>query len=126
MGETLKLAVPTMGAADLASERSGHFGHCDCFTIVDIEDGEIKQVSELANPPHEEGGCLRPVGLLADAGVDAIVAAGMGMRPLMGFNQVGITVYFDNEHAVVGDAARLVATGRAPVMGADQACNHHH
>ena len=75
MGETLKLAVPTMGAADLASERSGHFGHCDCFTIVDIEDGEIKGTSELANPPHEEGGCLRPVGLLADAGVDAIVAA---------------------------------------------------
>ena len=59
MGETLKLAVPTMGAADLASERSGHFGHCDCFTIVDIEDGEIKGTSELANPPHEEGGCLR-------------------------------------------------------------------
>ena len=116
MGETMKLAVPTMGAAGLDSQRAGHFGHCDCFTVVEIENGEIKGTSEVANPPHEEGGCLRPVGLLADAGVDAIVAAGMGMRPLMGFNQVGITVYFDNEHAVVGDAARLVATGRAPVI----------
>ena len=126
MAETMKLAVPTMGKAGLDAQRAGHFGHCDCFTVVEIENGEIKGTSEVANPPHEEGGCLRPVGLLADAGVDAIVAAGMGMRPLMGFNQAGITVYFDNEHPMVGDAAKLVAEGKAPVMGADQACNHHH
>ena len=25
----IKLAVPTMGAAGLDAERSGHFGHCD-------------------------------------------------------------------------------------------------
>lgn len=126
MAETMKLAVPTMGAAGLDAQRAGHFGHCDCFTVVEIENGEVKGTSEVANPPHEEGGCLRPVGLLADAGVDAIVAAGMGMRPLMGFNQAGITVYFDNEHPMVGDAAKLVAECKAPVMGADQACNHHH
>ena len=126
MSETMKLAVPTMGAAGLEAQRAGHFGHCDCFTVVEIVDGEITGASEVANPPHEEGGCLRPVGILADAGVDAIVAAGMGMRPLMGFNQAGITVYFDNQHPQVGDAAKFVASGEAPVMAADQACNHHH
>ena len=41
MGETMKLAVPTMGEAGLESERAGHFGHCDCFTVVEIADGEI-------------------------------------------------------------------------------------
>lgn len=125
MSETLKLAVPTMGEAGLESERSGHFGHCDCFTIVDIEGGEIKQVSALANPPHEEGGCLRPVALLHDAGVQAIVAAGMGMRPMMGFAQAGITVYFDNMTPNVGDVAKLVAAGKVPTMGAENACHHH-
>ena len=126
MGETMKLAIPTMGEAGLESQRAGHFGHCDCFTVVDIVDGEIVDTSVVANPPHEEGGCLRPVGLLADAGVNAIVAAGMGMRPLMGFNQVGITVYFENQTPVVGDAAKLGAAGSVPVMSADNACNHHH
>ena len=126
MAETIKLAVPTMGAAGLESERAGHFGHCDCFTIVEIADGEIKGTSEVANPPHEEGGCLRPVGLLADAGVNAIVAAGMGMRPLMGFNQAGITVYFENRTPQVGEVAKLVAAGEVPIMSADEACNHHH
>ncbi|WP_281655638.1 NifB/NifX family molybdenum-iron cluster-binding protein [Eggerthella sinensis] len=126
MGETMKLAIPTMGEAGLESQRAGHFGHCDCFTVVDIVDGEIVGTGVVANPPHEEGGCLRPVNLLAGAGVNAIVAAGMGMRPLMGFNQVGITVYFENQTPVVGDAAKLVAAGSVPVMSADNACNHHH
>lgn len=120
----MKLAVPTLGAAGLDGERSGHFGHCDCFTIVDIADGEIKNVGELANPPHEEGGCLRPVKLLHDAGVQAIVAAGMGMRPLMGFADAGITVYFENRTPNVGEVAKMVAAGEVPVMGAENACQH--
>ena len=124
--KTMKLAIPTMGAAGLDSQRAGHFGHCDCFTVVDIVDGQIAGTFEVANPPHEEGGCMRPVGLLAKAGVDAIVAAGMGMRPLMGFDQAGIAVYFDNEHPLVRDAAEHVAAGEAPRMSAEQACNHHH
>ena len=122
----LKLAVPTMGEASLDSERSGHFGHCDCFTLCTIEDGQITAVEAVQNPPHEEGGCLRPVKLLADAGADAIVAAGMGMRPLAGFNDAGITVYFDNIHPVVGYAAAAVAAGEAPIMDPSQACQHHH
>lgn len=121
---TMKLAVPTMGQAGLDSERSGHFGHCDCFTIVDIVDGEVKGASALRNN-HDEGGCLAPVALLAENGVDAIVAAGMGMRPLMGFQQAGITVYFENQTPGVGDAARLVAAGNVPIMSADTACQHH-
>ena len=124
MSETMKLAVPTLGAAGLDGERSGHFGHCDCFTIVDIADGEIKNVGELANPPHEEGGCLRPVKLLHDAGVQAIVAAGMGMRPLVGFADAGITVYFENRTPNVGEVAKMVAAGEVPVMGAENACQH--
>lgn len=124
---TIKLAVPTMGEAGLSAERAGHFGHCDRFTIVTIEDGAVAEgTSVVENPPHEAGGCLRPVGLLADAGMDAIVAAGMGGRPLMGFNQAGITVYFDNVHPIVGDAAAAVAAGEAPIMDPSQACQHHH
>lgn len=121
---TIKLAVPTMGAAGLDAERSGHFGHCDCFTIIDIADGEITEVSALDNPPHEEGGCLRPVALLHDAGVDAIVAAGMGMRPMMGFADAGITVYFENRTPNVGEVAKMVAAGEVPTMGPENACHH--
>lgn len=124
MAETTKLAVPTMGEGGLDSERSGHFGHCDCFTLIDIVDGELGEVSIIQNPPHEEGGCLRPVGLLSDAGATAIVAAGMGMRPMMGFANAGIDVLFDNVTPGVGDVAKLAAAGTLPHMTANEACHH--
>ena len=124
MAETMKLAVPTMGEGGLQAERSGHFGHCDCFTLIDIADGELKEVSIIQNPPHEEGGCLRPVGLLSDAGANAIVAAGMGMRPMMGFANAGIDVLFDNVTPNVGDVAKLAAEGKLSHMTANEACHH--
>ena len=121
---TMKLAVPTMGEASLDSERSGHFGRCDVFTVVDIVDGEITNVGCIDNPPHEEGGCLRPVKLLADAGVQAIVAAGMGMRPLMGFNEAGILVLFENQTPNVGEVVKMSSADQLPIMDMENACHH--
>lgn len=120
----MKLAVPTLGQAGLDSERSGHFGRCDCFTLVTIDDGQITSVEAIDNPPHEEGGCLRPVKLLSDAGATAIVAAGMGMRPFMGFSDAGIEVFFETETPNVGDVARRIAAGDVTKMTADNTCHH--
>lgn len=126
MSRTLKLAVPSMGEGGMNAQRSGHFGHCDCFTIVNINDGTVEAVTTLANPPHEEGGCLRPVQMLADVEVDAIVAAGMGGRPLAGFNQAGITVYYDTENPQVEGAVQQIIAEKTPTMSMDNACQHHH
>ena len=101
----MKVAIPTMGQGGMDCERSGHFGHCDCFTVVDIQDGEIAGTSIIDNPPHEEGGCLRPVSLLADNGIDAMV-------------------YFENQTPNVGEVAKMAAAGTLPVMGAEHACHH--
>jgi predicted Fe-Mo cluster-binding NifX family protein len=119
------LAVPSMGEGGLEAERSGHFGHCDCFTLIEVEDGEIADVRVIANPPHQEGGCLRPVNLLASHGVTALIAAGMGARPLQGFNDAGIIVYFENETPRIAEAVALVLDGTLNVMHPGQACQGH-
>ena len=119
------LAVPSNGTGGLEAERSGHFGRCDCFTVVEIEDGSIVASRIVANPPHEEGGCLRPVNLLAGEGVNALVVAGIGGRPLAGFNDAGITVYFDNQIALVGAIAEQVAAGSAEVIDPSYVCGGH-
>lgn len=124
MTDTMRLAVPTNGEGGLEGERSEHFGHCDCFTLVDIEDGKIAGVSILQNLAHEEGGCLRPVGLLSEAGVTAIVAAGMGGRPLAGFQDAGIKVYFENQTPGIAATVDKVLAEELPVMSADNACHH--
>ncbi len=125
MPDSMVLAVPSMGEGGLEAERSAHFGHCDCFTLVDVADGEIGAVRVVANPPHEEGGCLRPVNLLASHGVNALIAAGMGARPLAGFNDAGITVYFETETPGIGDAVRRVLAGSVEKMDARHVCGGH-
>ncbi len=44
-----RIAIPSMAQGGLDGERSGHFGHCDVFTLVDVEDGEIKEVIAVPN-----------------------------------------------------------------------------
>ncbi|MFR3451652.1 MAG: NifB/NifX family molybdenum-iron cluster-binding protein [Collinsella sp.] len=114
----MKLAVPSVGEGGLDAQRSAHFSHADCFTILNIENGAVALDGTIANPPHEEGGCMRPVGILADAGIDAIVAVGMGMRPMQGFAAAGITVLHDAESPTVGAAAERVAAGQLRGHGA--------
>lgn len=119
------LAVPSNGEGGLDAERSGHFGRCDCFTVVEIQDGAITGTRIVANPPHEEGGCLRPVNLLAGEGVNALVVAGIGGRPLAGFNDAGITVYFDTQIPVVRAIAERVAAGTVEVIDPSYVCGGH-
>lgn len=121
----MMLAVPTEGAGGLECERSGHFGRCDCFTLVEIADGAVVGVRVIDNPPHVEGGCLRPVELLASNGVNALVVAGIGGRPLAGFNDAGITVYFDNGRPVVGDVVDALLAGAIEVIDPSYVCGGH-
>jgi predicted Fe-Mo cluster-binding NifX family protein len=130
MSERMVLAIPSLGEGGLEAERSAHFGHCDCFTLVEVADGKVEDVRIVANPPHVEGGCLTPVTLLASHGVNALIAAGMGARPLAGFNDAGITVYFENQTPAIGEAVQIVLDGAAEVMDVRYACGgglgHHH
>ena len=125
MSEQITLAVPTNGEGGLEAERSGHFGHCDTFTLVDITDGAVDNVRIVQNPPHVEGGCLAPVNLLASHDVTAILVAGMGARPLAGFIAAGIAVYFENATPVVSDAITLLLAGEVEVMDHRFVCGGH-
>lgn len=124
MSERLVLAVPSMGEGGLDAVRSGHFGHADCFTVVEIVGDAVANVRTVQNPPHEHGGCLRPVDLLAAEGVEAILAAGMGANPLAGFARAGITVYFENQMPLVRDAVEAVVAGNVQVMDERHTCRH--
>ena len=68
----VRLAIPSEGEGGLDGLRAGHFGHCDVFTCVDIEDGKIGTVRIVANKEHVQGGCMVPVQLLAQEGVNAL------------------------------------------------------
>lgn len=113
--ESIKVAVPSNNPGGMDAGMGMHFGHCDIYTIVEVEDNAVKSVSTLENVPHVQGGCLAPVQHLASNGVGALLAGGMGMRPLMGFQQAGIDVFFAGNYPTVGQAVQAyLAKGLQP------------
>jgi len=117
-----RIAVPSNGSGGLGATRSGHFGHCDAFTFIDVENGEIKKVSTIQNQEHVQGGCMVPVNLLASHNVKALVVGGIGMRPLMGFKQAGIEVYHDSQRTEIKPVVEDLIAGKLPEITDDQVC----
>ena len=117
-----RIAVPSNGAGGMDGTRAGHFGHCDTFTCIDVENGEIAAVSILPNQEHVQGGCMVPVNLLADNDVNALIVGGIGMRPLVGFRQVGIEVYHDDQRVEIKPVVEDLIAGRLLEIKDDQVC----
>ncbi|MBN2135015.1 MAG: NifB/NifX family molybdenum-iron cluster-binding protein [Acidobacteria bacterium] len=82
----MKIAIPIA-----EGKLSAHFGHCETFTIFDIDADkrEVKDRNTFEAPPHEPG--LLPK-WLADKGADIIIAGGIGQRAISLFEAQGIKV----------------------------------
>ncbi|MFA5323762.1 MAG: NifB/NifX family molybdenum-iron cluster-binding protein [Smithella sp.] len=82
----MKIAIPLA-----EGKLTTHFGHCESFAIVEIEDQtkKILKRENIAAPPHEPG-LLPP--WLAERGVNMIIAGGMGQRAQQLFAQQEIQV----------------------------------
>jgi len=117
-----RIAIPSIERGGLDGQRSGHFGHCDVFTLVDVENGEIRSVTTVPNQAHTQGGCMVPVNLLAAHEVNALIVGGIGMRPLMGFRQVGIDVYYDATRPEIRPVVEDLIAGRLPLISENQVC----
>ena len=121
--KTLKIAVPSEAPGGLDSERSGHFGHCPMFTLVELDGNKIGKSSVVHNQAHDAGGCMQVVGLLMDHGVEALLVHGMGRGPFMGMQKAGISVYFaDQGYSSVVMAVDGFLQQKLPQFQAAQLC----
>ena len=68
----MKIAIPTA-----EGKLAMHFGHCENFVFVNVEDGLIQSKTEEKPPPHEPGVLPK---FLSEKKVDIIIAGGMGQR----------------------------------------------
>ena len=68
-----------------------HFGHCETFAFVDVDDDQKKIINqEFQTPPPHEPGILPQ--WLSENRVDIVIAGGMGSRAQSFFAQNGIKV----------------------------------
>lgn len=82
--DSLKIAIPTEGA-----NVSGHFGKCEDFTIVEIENSEVKNKASISAVGNQHG--LLPA-FLASHDVDMVIAGGMGEGAKQGLISNGIGI----------------------------------
>ena len=80
----MKFAIPLA-----EGKLTAHFGHCQEFALVEVEDNQIKNKETLVPPPHEPGVLPK---WLHDLGANVIIAGGMGARALDLFTQNDIKV----------------------------------
>ena len=80
----MKIAVASEGKLV-----SGHFGHCEGFTIYDVSDNKVLGEATVPNPGHRPG--YLPV-FLKEKDVNVIIAGGMGETAQQLFAENGIKV----------------------------------
>ncbi len=80
----MKFAIPLA-----EGKLTAHFGHCQEFALVEVEENEVKNKEILVPPPHEPGVLPK---WLHEMGANVIIAGGMGGRALELFEQNGIKV----------------------------------
>lgn len=78
----MKIAISTDG-----QYVSPHFGRCPVFTILEVEDNDLKNKETIDNPGHHPGYLPQ---YLSKIGVNCIVAGGMGTRARELFEQANI------------------------------------
>jgi predicted Fe-Mo cluster-binding NifX family protein len=116
---TQKIAVTADMEMGLDSPLSGHFGHCKAFIVSTIENGKIVDIETVPNLGHSS--CAEPVMRLADIGVSILITMGMGMRPYMAAQQLGLTVV-KGMGSTVGDALISFINGAGTLMNRDGLC----
>lgn len=112
----MRYAVPVSGGVV-----SLHFGHCEQFALIDVDEEKKKIVEKelIPLPGHEPG--LLPQ-WLAEEGVSVVIAGGMGSRAQSLFRQDHIKVILnvlesDPEKAVLDYLVGTLEMG-------DDVCDH--
>ncbi|MEW6183502.1 MAG: NifB/NifX family molybdenum-iron cluster-binding protein [Bacillota bacterium] len=109
----MKIAVSTDGGNVAA-----HFGHCPVFTIVEVEEGRIKDQAEVQNSGHQS--CSLP-NYFGEMGVTHVLTGGMGEKAKEVFGRRRITV-ITGVKGSVADAVTDFIAGK--LADGPSLCNH--
>jgi predicted Fe-Mo cluster-binding NifX family protein len=83
----MKIALPSTGTMVDA-----HFGNCEHFTVVTVDDEKRIVHEEIVQPPAGCGCKSNIVGILADMGVKVMLAGNMGSGAVNVLSSHGIEV----------------------------------
>ena len=112
----MRIAIPLV-----QGRLSMHFGHCEQFAIVTVDDEskEIIKTENMAPPAHEPGALPK---WLHELSVNVILAGGMGQRAQQLFAQNGIEVVVGAPDNNPEELVTQYITGK--LQCGDNICDH--
>lgn len=121
-----KIAIPSMSDSGLESDVCAHFGSCEYFTIVDVQDKAIAGIRVIINgSPDGEHNCAAPSIILKSNNVETVLVSGIGGRPLMSLTEKEIKV-FAGAVGKVSDAVQDYNNGLLRELSTNGTCNCSH
>lgn len=113
----MKIAVPTRD-----NRVDGHFGHCEMYSVITISQDNTIERTELI-PAPEGCGCKSDIAaILADNGVEVMLAGNMGAGALQVLNRHGIEVIRGCQ-GLVDDVVKSYIGGKVTDSGVG--CQQH-
>lgn len=121
------IGIPSAGP-DLSDNISEHFGHCKYFVGIEIdENGKYTKIFSLNNNGHSS--CMEPVINMKNRNVSEMIVGGIGGRPFMGFNELGIPL-FQGVYGTLKDNVELLIQGKLQLLRGSSCAGgnsaHHH
>jgi predicted Fe-Mo cluster-binding NifX family protein len=108
VGKNMKIAIGATGRG-LASTIDKKFERCSFFLILDIEKNSLLSIeNKTKDRPREIGSAIGQ--LIANEGIDTVIASDIGPSAFDIFKQYGIRVY--QAKGMVEDAVRHLKEGK--------------
>jgi predicted Fe-Mo cluster-binding NifX family protein len=120
-----KIAIPSQAPGGLKSQVSTRFGRCPYFTIVLLENGDIKAIDVINNKATEAMGGAGPMAaqLMANEGVSKIVGANYGPNAANALTQGAIEMY-GTHPGTVKDVINAYTNGEIPQLQGSNVQSH--
>jgi len=110
----MKIVIPTNDNNGYLSKMGAHFGKANFYTIIEVENNEIKDVEVIPNPGHGAGACGNAIANILNLKPDALIVVGIGPNPAMGFNKAGLSVFVDKESISVEESVNKLLNNQLP------------
>jgi predicted Fe-Mo cluster-binding NifX family protein len=122
---TTRIVIPVEDENGLESHVAQHFGRAPYFAVVDLENGQLTNITIQPNTSEHTGGIGSPHDNLLALKPNAIVVFGMGPRGLQSFQNSNITVLkADSDH--VSDIVESFKAGKLAELNTGCEHAHHH
>ncbi len=123
---TEKIVVPTENQEGINAVVAEHFGRAPYFTIVELDNGKIVNVSTVPNTSEHVGGEGSPFDVLVKLNPKAAIVNGMGPRGITNFNNAGVKVLRANAQVVNKIVEAYIAGQLEDLTEGCSEAHHHH